>query len=85
VGILGLAAIVALGWPSPGYSRSRVDPSLTTLREPFRSVVAAYYLDGGSVGIRITDRDGQVREYALPVFETKRRRYDSGRTGSTHR
>ena len=84
VAVLLLGVIAALCWPSPGYSRSKVDSRLTALREPFRSVVIDYYLDGGSVGIRIADHDGQVREYALPVSDTNPRRYDKVFIGAMH-
>jgi hypothetical protein len=54
-------------WPSPSFDRALVHPKLRSLKEPYRSVVTKYYLDGGSVGIRITDHDGQVLEFALPA------------------
>jgi hypothetical protein len=41
------------------YDRSRVDRPLTELREPYRTIDAAYFLDGGSVGVSLTDRDGR--------------------------
>jgi hypothetical protein len=72
--VWGLIAV--LFWPGPAYSRSRVDPGLLELREPFRSVETDYYLDGGSVGVRITDHDGRIREFALPVSASGPRRYE---------
>ena len=52
--------------PYPVPDRSRVEPRLLALREPYRKVEAASYLDGGSVGVRITDAEGRVEEFAIP-------------------
>lgn len=63
-------------WPSPAYERAKVHASLQALAQPYRAVVTEYYMDGGSVGIQITDRNGRVMEYALPVSEDNPRRYE---------
>ena len=55
-------------WPRGVYSRPRVHPSIRNLQEPYQSVSTDFYLDGGSVGIRIVDRDNRIVELALPVF-----------------
>ena len=55
-------------WPS-SFDLSRVHPSIRGLQKPYRSVTADYYLDGGSVGLDITDRDGQRLQLAIPVYD----------------
>ena len=51
---------------SPDYDISRVDARLRALQQPYRSVTTVYYLDGGSIGIAIVDRDGRREAFALP-------------------
>lgn len=79
-----VGGLALLFWPWPPYSRSKVDPSLQALVTPYRSVVTEYYLDGGSVGIRITDRNGTAMEFALPVSAGKSRRYERVLVGVMH-
>jgi hypothetical protein len=74
--LLVLCGIAWLFRPWPPYDNEKVHSSLRALHEPFRSVVTEYYLDGGSVGVRITDRDGQVLECALPVEPSGPPRYE---------
>lgn len=80
--VVGGAAFLL--WPWPPYSRSKVDPSLRALATPYRSVVTEYYLDGGSVGIRITDHNGTVVEFALPVSAGKSKGYERVLVGAMH-
>jgi hypothetical protein len=54
------------------------------LREPFTTVRAAYFLDGGSVGIEIVDRDGKRELFALPGGLEERRRYSRLFVGAVH-
>lgn len=71
--ILILGAIAVIGaalwyWSLvPSYDVRRVEPRLTALQKPYRLVRAAYYMDGGSIGIEITDRDGKVEPFAIPA------------------
>lgn len=77
--VIGLLLGVLLAWflwPLPSYERAKVHASLQALAQPYRAVVTEYYMDGGSVGIQITDRNGRVMEYALPVSEDNPRRYE---------
>jgi hypothetical protein len=37
---------------------------------PFTTCRTDYYLDGGSIGIRLVDSKGQAEEFALPVSGT---------------
>jgi hypothetical protein len=69
-----LAAVVAalgLSWwffrPLPRVDPARVDPRLSSLREPYLRVRAERYLDGGSVGIEILDANGQTGQFFLPA------------------
>lgn len=67
----GLIALACIGFwffhPSPGYDITRVEPRLRALQEPYRHIKTAYYLDGGSIGIEITDRDGRTEQFAIPA------------------
>ncbi|RIK75194.1 MAG: hypothetical protein DCC68_21635 [Planctomycetota bacterium] len=70
------AGIVAWFWPNAGYDPDRVHPVLRELREPFREVQAGYYLDGGSVSVRVVDATG--REVNV-VFKVEWHDRDDGR------
>jgi hypothetical protein len=70
--------------PSPDYDVSRVEPRLRALREPYKKVGTAFYMDGGSVGISITDRDGKVEQFAIPVDLGSTHRYDAVYVGAMH-
>lgn len=67
VALAALAAFVLLC--SPTYDMARVHPSIRILQQPFRSVTADYYLDGGSIGMDITDRDGRRLKLAIPIYD----------------
>jgi len=80
--VLVLLAVLLL-WPFSSYDLSRGHSSIHSLEKPYRSVTAEYYLDGGSVGIDITDRNGQRLQLAIPVYaddHTRRRLF----MGATH-
>lgn len=79
-----VGGLALLFWPWPPYRQSQVDPRLRALVTPYRSVVTEYYLDGGSVGIRITDRNGTVVEFALPVTAGESQRYERVLVGAMH-
>ena len=81
---MAFGGLALLFWPWPPYSRSKVDPALQALVTPYRSVVTEYYLDGGSVGIRITDRNGTSVEFALPVTAGKSQKYERVLVGAMH-
>ena len=53
-------------WPLPSYDASQVCPQLISLQKPYQKVKTALFLDGGSIGIEIIDRDGQREQFALP-------------------
>jgi len=72
-------------WPTAGYDLSRVHPSLRELSTPYQSVSTGYFLDGGSIGITIVDRDAHKLELALPVSSQRGRSYEQLFIGATHR
>jgi hypothetical protein len=68
IACVGVAILGLLLWPS-SYDISRVNLSIRTLRQPYQRVSAEYFLDGGSVGMEIVDRDGQKIELAVPIYD----------------
>jgi hypothetical protein len=58
---------VWLFWPRGGYVVSRVDPKVRQLQQPYQSVWTSIYLDGGSIAIKIVDRNGRKVEAVFPV------------------
>jgi len=54
---------------SPRYDISQVHPSIRDLKPPYRQVKANYFLDGGSIGMEITDHDGQKLQLAIPISD----------------
>jgi hypothetical protein len=84
VSLLTILVAAALLWPTAGYDISRVHPSLYELATPYQSVSTSYYLDGGSIGITIIDRDARRLELALPVSSGRSRRYPNLFIGATH-
>ena len=67
-GLVLLVIVVGL-WQTSAYDINRVHPKLRELSAPIRSVQTAYFLDGGSIGLRIVDSSGRLLELALPVSE----------------
>ena len=65
--VIALVLGAVFFWPFSSYDKSRVHPSITGLQEPYQSVVAHYYLDGGSIGLEILDRNGQRLQLAIPI------------------
>lgn len=70
--ILGLGATLAFGawveWPRHwNYDIHKVHPALQALVRPYQSVVVTYHRDGGTVGLRLTDRDGRLLQLAVPI------------------
>ena len=84
VSLLTILVAVVLLWPTAGYDISRVPPSLRELATPYQSVSTGYYLDGGSIGITIVDRDARRLELALPVSSEGGRTYPQLFIGATH-
>jgi hypothetical protein len=82
---IGAIALMVCLWPSPRVDPQRVLPSLRDLAKPYRSVRTGYYLDGGSIGVEILDRDGHRLALALPVgYDGIRRTYSRLLVGGMH-
>jgi hypothetical protein len=54
--------------PIPRLSAAGTHPSVQKLKRPFKQVDVEYYLDGGSIGIRVVDAVGVTNLFALPVM-----------------
>jgi len=61
-----------------------VHPNLRDLATPYQSVSTGYYLDGGSIGITIVDRNSRKCELALPVSSEHGKSYPRLFIGATH-
>jgi hypothetical protein len=79
-----ILAVAALLWPTASYDLNRVHPSLRQLATPYQSVSTGEYLDGGSIGVVIVDRDGRRLLLALPVSYEGGRKYRKLFVGATH-
>lgn len=49
----------------PSYDLRKVHPRLSSLRQPYRKVETCFWTDGGSIGIKILDRDGHEEQFAI--------------------
>jgi hypothetical protein len=67
--VVVLILLSLLFWPFSSYDFSLVHSRIQALQKPYQRVAADYYLDGGSVGIEIVDRDGQKLELAIPLYD----------------
>jgi len=82
-----VAIVIAALWffrPSPSYDLSRVEPRLRALQQPYQTVKTAYYMDGGSIGIEIVDRDGRMEQFAIPSHLGDTNRYTKVFVGAMH-
>ncbi len=68
-----LALMLPLLAGPPEQKNDSSDPHLTVLKEPYQKVETEYYLDGGSIGIKITDKDGRQEMFAMPVHRKEGR------------
>ncbi len=68
-----LALMLPLLAGTPEQKNDSIDPHLTVLKEPYQKVETEYYLDGGSIGIKITDKDGRQEMFAMPVHRKEGR------------
>jgi hypothetical protein len=86
-GLALLLASSALHWffrPSAAYDLDRVNVRLRSLQTPYQVVRTAYYLDGGSIGIEIVDRDGRREQFCLPSHLGDTNRYSRVFVGAMH-
>jgi hypothetical protein len=79
-----ILAVAAILWPTASYDLNRVHPSLRQLATPYQTVRTSDYLDGGSIGVVIVDRDGRRLLLALPVSYEDGRKYPRLFVGATH-
>ncbi len=60
--VLLVVLIVSIAWlyrPYPSIDSSQVAPEIRALSQPYREVVVSYFLDGGTLGVAITDSGGE--------------------------
>ena len=53
----------------PYYDKAKVSPSLSTLKEPLKSVRLQSYMDGGSIAIELISADGRIVQCVVPVSD----------------
>jgi hypothetical protein len=89
VGLVVVAGVLFLAFQNgPTYDPARVNPRLRALQEPYKKVMTAYYLDGGSIAIEIVDRDGRDEVFFMPYSRKREEFYTRlwiGTIGSPHR
>ena len=79
-----MAVTGVLCWPTGNYDITKVHPKLSSLSMPCRYVASYYYLDGGSLGIRIVDGNDRVVEMTLPVSSDGIEKYPRLFLGATY-
>lgn len=82
-----VAVVAVVFWflrPAPRYDIQRVDSRLRALQQPYRSVKTGYYMDGGSIGIEIVDRDDRTEQFAIPSHLGDANRYTQVFVGAMH-
>jgi hypothetical protein len=78
--LLSAVVVVAAGGlyvvfqSGPSYDLQKVHPRLGELQQPYRKMKTYFWLDGGSIGIEIVDRDGRQEQFAIcaKLGDTKR-------------
>jgi len=77
VAILAATAVAAFWFfqPAPRYDIGFVHPRLRALQQPYQSVKTRHYMDGGSIGVEIIDRDGHREQFAIPSHLGEKNRY----------
>lgn len=83
---LVVAAVLAFWFfrSAPSYDIKRVDSRLRALQKPYQIVKTGYYMDGGSIGIEIVDRDGRTEQFAIPSHLGDTNRYTKVFVGAMH-
>jgi hypothetical protein len=67
---LGVLTFSFVLWVFRPYERAdprMVESSLRALEAPFQEVAATSFGDGGSMGLRIVDRNGKTLDFCLPA------------------
>jgi len=70
--------------PGPKYDIQQVHPRLRILQQPFQSVKAFFFWDGGSIGFEIVDRDGRREQFAIPAYLGESNHYTTVFVGAIH-
>ena len=82
-----VALAIAAFWffqPARRYDIELVHPRLRALQQPYQTVKTGYYMDGGSIGIEIIDRDGHREMFAVPSHLGDTNRYAKVFVGAMH-
>jgi hypothetical protein len=82
--VLGCGLFVAFQ-PGLSYDIQKVHPRLRALREPFQTVKSYYFMDGGSIGIKIVDGDGREERFAVLSLLGEPNPYTRVLVGGIHR
>ena len=86
--VMGVFFLVVLTWIFRPYSSPNSEDvylKLSELEEPFQTIERAYYLDGGSVGVRIVDSRGEEAIFSLRAeLEGRERLYRRLYSGALH-
>ncbi len=67
LGIAFLAACAVMLWPKPPLDLSKDEAPFNAIAMPPRSVQGGMYMDGGSIGVTVTDRTGARFEFNFPI------------------
>jgi hypothetical protein len=85
VGAVVVVGVLFLAFQNgPTYDPARVHPRLRDLREPYQSIRACFFLDGGSIGIKIVDRDGHREDFAIRAHLGDKDSYTRVFVGALH-
>lgn len=63
---IALVAFVIWVWPERSIDMAKVHPELRALQFPLRKVDVGFYLDGGSIGMKLEDASGKTLAFNLP-------------------
>ncbi len=63
---IALVAFVIWVWPESSIDLAKVHPELRALQFPLRKVEIGFYLDGGSIGMRLEDAAGKTLAFNRP-------------------
>ena len=83
--LLSLAASLFIAFqPDPRYDREKVHPRLLSLQQPYKTVRTYYFMDGGSIGIEIVDREGRKEQFAVLALMGEPNPYTRVLVGGLH-
>jgi hypothetical protein len=83
--VIFLVASILIFRPADSPNARAISMSLSELREPYQSVETSYFLDGGSVGIRIVDAGGREARFCVRAdLGDGKQRYERLYHGALH-